>query len=807
MTIGLVMVTISTILIANVIGILKDPNQLQMERRIAICESLAINCSLLARSQKTNAIATNIKLLSDRNPDIRSAALRRNSGEIVFQHGDHKKFWHEKSATGKRTESQDNIIVPIQNRQRVWGSVEVAFGEVSGGWKKYFLINRFPILALSLFCGFINGLAIYWYLRRTLSYLDPSQSVPDRVRTALDTLAEGLLVLDMDNRIVLANKTFAEQMGIDALDLQGESADGLPWWSIDDSQQEMPWQVTGRTMERHTGAKLGLKTMDGDRIFLVNTSPIDDGSGESRGVLVSFDDITELEGKQLAMQSMLGELRRSRTQIQERNRELRLLATRDPLTGCLNRRTFFESFERQWSLAARHRRELCCLMLDIDFFKSINDNHGHSTGDEVLRRVAKALQEGCRKGDMLCRYGGEEFCIIMPETSLDACEEFANRIRENVAATNMDVEGLSVTISIGMSSTRSGAPEAQALLDEADKSLYIAKRSGRNRACRWDYIADQEEIEKVELPQTEEEPIEEYSLPYRAVTSLLAALGARDPATAAHSTRVAELCVSVARGLMSAREAYQLEIAALLHDIGKIGVPDEVLFKNGPLDREEWQVMKAHDRIGASIVEASFENPDLLELIRLHQLSYKPDDPTPDIPQQEEIPLGARILSIADAYDSMVTSRVYRPAMTQEQAFEELQRCAGTQFDPRLVERFIAVVEDFEHADPVVGNSKQTAIQFGSQMEELAVAFDNADIPKIREIATRLHTSATANNVASIEKMSRELLDATADENQHNMQDLAAVTRGLMDLCRAAQSCHINVDGGDITQTPTASTQ
>lgn len=786
------MVTISTILIANVIGILQDPNQLRIKRRISLCESLAINCSLLARDNKTKAIATNIKLLSERNPDIRSAALRRDTGDIVYQHGNHEKHWRYQK-DNKRSENRNSIVVPILNRKRVWGSLEVAFEDQQGGWKNFLYINRFPILALSLFCGLVNGLAIYWYLRRTLSYLDPSQSVPDRVRTALDTLAEGLLVLDMDDRIVLANKTFAEQMGISPLELQGESANDLPWWFVDDSKTEMPWHLTSQTMERNTGAKIGLKTTEGDRIFLVNTSPIDDGSGESRGVLASFDDITELEGKQLAMQSMLGELRRSRTQIQERNRELRLLATRDPLTGCLNRRTFFESFDRQWSNATRHGRELCCLMLDIDFFKSINDNHGHSTGDEVLRRVARTLQDSCRKGDMLCRYGGEEFCVVMPETTLDACEVFSNRIRENVEATNMDIEGLSVTISIGISSTKSGATEAEGLLDEADKALYIAKRSGRNRVSRWDDLANHAEIEKVALPQSDHEPVEEFPIPYRAVTSLLAALGARDPATAAHSTRVAELCVSVARGLMNVREAYHLEIAALLHDIGKIGVPDSVLLKATPLDEEEWQLMKAHDRIGLDIVEASLENPDLVELIRCHRLKYVPDDVDPQVPSEEEIPLGARILSIADAYDSMVTARAYRSAMTQEQAFEELQRCAGTQFDPRLVDRFIAVVEDFQHADRVDVDSKITAIQFGAQMEDLAVAFDAGNVPRIREIATRLHASASANNVASIEKMARELVEATSDSGQQNMHDLAVITRGLMDLCRAAQTCHIDI--------------
>ena len=796
MTIGLVLVTMSTILIANVMGILQDPNELRIRRRIAICESLAINCSLLARENDIRKISTNVEMLAERNQDIRSAALRRNTGEIIYKYGDHAKHWrHGKQVKGKKPD-RDNILVPILSRQRVWGSVEVAFGNSAEPWQEYFQINRFPILALTLFCGLLNSAAIYWYLRRTLSYLDPSQSVPDRVRTALDTLAEGLVVLDAEGRIVLANKTFAERLGKQPLELQGESVDDLPWWQIDNgSNAEMPWSITSRTMEKLMGSKLGLKTSEGDRIYLVNTSPIYDGSGESRGILASFDDITELEGKQLAMQSMLGELRRSRTQIQERNRELRLLATRDPLTGCLNRRTFFESFDRQWAQSERNRRPLSCLMMDIDFFKSINDDHGHMVGDRVLQKVAKTIQNTCRQSDLLCRYGGEEFCIVMPDTELEACEIFANRVRQRVEATDMGIEGLNVTISLGASCSDLGASDPQSLLDQADKALYIAKRTGRNRVCRWDDVPENGEVEKVSLPRhaPAAEEQEDSDLPYRAVTSLISALGARDPETAAHSTRVAELCVSVARGLMSLREAYLLEIAALLHDIGKIGVPDSVLLKPGPLTQEEWQVMKIHDRIGVDIVEASLQNKTIVELIRFHRLPYRTDRPTPGFPQMDDIPLAARILSIADAYDSMVTSRAYREGLSQEQAFEELQRCAGSQFDPRLVERFIAVVEDFDYAQSVTVNSKHAAIKFGLQMEHLATAIDAENVAQVREIAERLKLDAGASGVQVIEQKCEKLLDATA-QSELDLHEIAVVTRDLMDLCRSAQACHIHVN-------------
>ena len=234
-----------------------------------------------------------------------------------------------------------------------------------------------------------------------------------------------------------------------------------------------------------------------------------------------------------------------------------------------------------------------------------------------------------------------------------------------------------------------------------------------------------------------------------------------------------------------------LEVAALLHDVGKIGVPDSILLKPGPLNEDEWRVMKIHDRIGIDIVEASLESPSVVELIKCHRLPYTADQPSQGLPQMDEIPVGARILAIADAYDSMVSYRAYRSGLTRQEAFDELQRCAGTQFDPRLVERFIAVVEDFEYAESVQVNSKHAAIQFGLQMEELAAAIDAENVSQVREIASKLKTDAAASGVEIIEQTSDKLLDAT--DGELDLHEIAVVTRDLMDLCRSAQTCHIQV--------------
>ena len=277
------------------------------------------------------------------------------------------------------------------------------------------------------------------------------------------------------------------------------------------------------------------------------------------------------------------------------------------------------------------------------------------------------------------------------------------------------------------------------------------------------------------------------SIPYPAVASLLSALAYRDAATAAHSTRVAELCVATASGLLSVKDTYVLEVGALLHDIGKIGVPDAILLKPGPLTREEWETMELHDRIGVEIVEASFSNSQLVDIMRYHHATYGGSPDAPHFPKGEDIPVGARIVTIADSYDAMVSDRVYRKGRPQEEAFKELRRCAGTQFDPELVERFIEVVEDHKPIHVPV-ESRQIALQVGLQIERLAEAIDDRDGPSIRSLAARLETTAARGGISEIESVAAEIKQAAAEET--DLLSLLQMVEQLMSLCRSSQKIH-----------------
>ncbi|MCA9168432.1 MAG: diguanylate cyclase, partial [Planctomycetales bacterium] len=502
---------------------------------------------------------------------------------------------------------------------------------------------------------------------------------------------------------------------------------------------------------------------------------------------------TSLERKREELAKTLSELRVSRDELTTRNKELQYLATRDSLTGCLNRRTFFEIFDEQWKLAHRHQHPLSCLMIDVDHFKSVNDNHGHAMGDEVLKQVAATIQKMARKGDVPCRYGGEEFCMLLPNTDIAGACEVAERIRQ--AIEQLEFSALSITASLGGSSISLGANAPQELLDQADKCLYVAKRSGRNRVICWDEVPGDianEESTTERDDSTQSEAVENTAIiPYPAVTALVSALTYRDAETAAHSMRVAELAVATASGLVSVKDTYVIEVAALLHDIGKIGVPDEILLKPGPLSRKEWETMERHDRIGVEIVEAAFANQQLIDIVRFHHAMYGGSPDAPGLPCGGNIPIGARIVTIADAYDAIVSDRVYRKGRSPEEAFQELRRCAGRQFDPELVERFIGVVVS-HRAIPRPFTSKQTALQLGLQIEHLAAAIDNQDSRSIKALAARLESTAACGGIPEIESLAAEIRQVADDENE--LVSLLQMVGQLMGLCRSVQKIHTETD-------------
>ncbi len=778
---GLSCLASAIILTAASFELVPDTNKATAKQHRIFAEMLAIDGSLFISQGNVNAIGLSLRQALKRNPDLLMARLTKANGKRVVQVA-------SDSFSMLQDESQQVLVsVPIVSGKRDWGTLDLAFQPTRKagffGWLSQPMVKLLTFFSIGSFACF------FFYMRSTLKYLDPSKVMPGRVRQALDTLADGLMIIDNHERIVHTNEAFQKLIGLPDVDLRGRDASKLPWRLIDNIEAGvMPWTKTLQNASVETGARLGLTLPgQGDRTFLVNSSSIVDDKAASRGALVSLDDVTDLESSRNKLRQMLDQLEESQEDIQRKNQELEHIARTDPLTSCMNRRAFYSDFETAWNTSSRAKSPLSCAMVDVDHFKSVNDRFGHATGDAVLQAVAKAIQASVRDCDLVCRYGGEEFCILMPDTDVEGAAMVAERTRQAVA--QIDGMETKVTASLGISSREGGVNSPAELLDRADQALYHAKEQGRNRVIRWaatDSDADQPVVDSVDTTTDQTEAITHIS--FSTVSALTTALDLRDPHTAEHSKRVADLCVTVAKGLLPPSEVYTLEVAALLHDIGKIGIPDAVLHKPGKLNDEEWRIMRTHDQMRVTIMRAAGASDELLQLIRTHSARYSANVTDPSMPSGDDIPLGSRILAIAVAYDSMVNGAVYRKAQSAEAAFKELRANAGTQFDPEMVERFIqeVIANDTVRDGQTDRINTRSLDAIANSVDELIHALESEDAAAIGNAAWRIKGIAARNGSQRMIKLA-EKLETLAAQNQDS-GDISACATDLIEICTTANN-------------------
>ena len=362
------------------------------------------------------------------------------------------------------------------------------------------------------------------------------------------------------------------------------------------------------------------------------------------------------------------------------------LALTDPLTGLGNHRHFHERLERELRHARERRLPLTLCLVDVDDFKRINDRFGHPAGDRVLSRLAARLRQ---TGEAF-RLGGDEFALLLPGYDENAALTAATSIVDRISALELDQLG-SVTVSAGVATSPAHATDRDELIRLADSALYWAKEYGKNRvrAYRPDVI------ELAELKRLASGP--DRAARFRAAASLARAVDARDVYTGSHSQRVADLAARTARRLGMPEEEVELtRLAASLHDLGKLAIPEEILRKPGPLTDPERMVLERHPQIGFRMLESLGVDP-VADWV-LHHHERWDGSGYPDGLPGERIPLGARIIFVADAYDAMTSERVYRRRVAPEQAIAELKRCAGRQFDPEIVN---ALADELDEAvDP-----------------------------------------------------------------------------------------------------------
>ena len=414
-------------------------------------------------------------------------------------------------------------------------------------------------------------------------------------------------------------------------------------------------------------------------------------------------------------------------------------------------------------------------------------------GDQVLKDVARTIIQTVGDSGVVGRYGGEEFCIIMSRLSVPEAVVVAERVR--VAICEQLAEPYHVTASFGVSSAGFGAPSFQAMLEQADQALYSAKHGGRNAVRCWtaELVAElaaesDQRAKELRLRSDADQPIS-----YHAVTSLHAALAYRDADTALHSQRVAEMSVALARGLLPIGELYILETAALLHDIGKIGVPDSVLLHPGKLSQDQWKVMEAHARMGVEIVESSFNSPKLSDIVRFHHYRYDGTHTPEGGPVGKDIPIGARIVCIVDAFDAMVSDRIYRPGRPAEEAFAELRRCAGTQFDPELVERFtnlqIGWRPDSRYCMPA--SNDRSAVRVGHLTERTLHAYETYDAQALNQALAQLAIVGEKYDYPAIRHLATELSKSVSERDRSSWDIAMPILQDLVETCLTVQRAHV----------------
>jgi len=416
-------------------------------------------------------------------------------------------------------------------------------------------------------------------------------------------------------------------------------------------------------------------------------------------------------------------------------------AITDGMTGLKTHRFFMEALSGEWKRSTRAGRAFSLVLMDLDRFKFVNDFYGHLDGDLVLQRVAHILELHCRRSDVIARYGGDEFVILMPETDSTQSHQLAGKLRSWICSDPV-LREKNVTSSFGVATFPLNGSTPQELIQVADASMYLSKHQGGNAVSTADqfnsddsrqwkrdvldaylgvtlkrlfatgpdaFVEIYSRVEQFARSLAETENASQQRVAQEAsgsgrecsyeplppivmdtLTSLALAVDSKDQFTQGHSHKVSSYAVLIAEAIgLEGAEVEAVRLGAMLHDVGKVGIAESILNKNGPLNPEEWEAMKHHVVYGGKLLEPLRGTDRVREMVAHHH-EFFDGSGYPDGLSGDQIPLGARIIAIADAYDTITSERTYKKARTPEEAFQELDRCGNAQFDPELVRVFIS---------------------------------------------------------------------------------------------------------------------
>ncbi len=467
--------------------------------------------------------------------------------------------------------------------------------------------------------------------------------IKERLRITLLSIGDAVISTDIHGKVTFMNNVAEKLTGWKEEEAIGRLLSDVLVIINEETRIKVTSPVDMVLAKGHTAGLANhtlLISKYGNEIAIADSAaPIKDGNGVIQGVVIVFRDITD-EAK-----------------IQK---EIEYLTFHDKLTGLYNRAYFEEILAR---LDTEMQLPLSLIMGDLNGLKLVNDALGHHEGDKLLIRMAKYLKDSCRNEDIIARWGGDEFVIVLPRTSEEVAMRICDRIRNNCDKYHEN-ELIQLSIALGHATKEDPKEDIEKVLLKAEGRMYRNKFRESN------------------------------SIRNAMISSLKRSLFETNYETEEHTRRLEELSLNMGKALqLSDSQLDELTLLASLHDIGKIAIPNEILMKKGKLLRKEWDILRKHPEIGYRIASASSELAPIANTIFSHH-EWWDGSGYPQGLKGEEIPLISRIVAIIDAYDAMTNDRPYRKAISHEEATEELRRCAGTQFDPKLVEFFIEMHEE-----------------------------------------------------------------------------------------------------------------